>query len=140
MTTLEVFIGPVASHFACSIRLRSIHTSLCTAPAAPNWPSSLACPKPAELVAAAAPYAEQNTWAAASLARTRGILNDDHAALIEAVELRTSIDARFERARTQRLISGREQEGGSSGGEPVAQHAPGMAAVRSTTERACDAP
>ncbi|GAA3166368.1 MULTISPECIES: hypothetical protein [Nonomuraea] len=52
----------------------------------------------------AAPYAEQNTWAAASLARTRGILYDDHAALTEAADLWTSIDARFERACTLRLL------------------------------------
>ncbi|HUR07326.1 MAG TPA: LuxR C-terminal-related transcriptional regulator [Nonomuraea sp.] len=67
-------------------------------------------PEAAELVVAASPYAEQSTWAAASLARTRGILHDDPDALTEAVELWTSIDARFERARTLCLLPGREQE------------------------------
>jgi predicted ATPase/DNA-binding CsgD family transcriptional regulator len=66
-------------------------------------------PEAAELVAAASPYAEQNTWAAASLARTRGILYDDHDALTEAVDLWTSINARFERACTLRLLSARAQ-------------------------------
>ncbi|MFG1684368.1 hypothetical protein ACGFNP_29655 [Nonomuraea sp. NPDC049269] len=60
------------------------------------------------------PYAEQSTWAAAGLARTRGILHDDPDALAEAAELWTSIDARFERACTLRLLAGREQVGASS--------------------------
>ncbi|WP_181307381.1 ATP-binding protein [Nonomuraea fuscirosea] len=66
-------------------------------------------PEAAELVAAASPYAEQSTWAAASLARARGILYDDHDALTEAVDLWTSINARFERACTLRLLSARAQ-------------------------------
>ncbi|MFF4621970.1 ATP-binding protein [Nonomuraea jabiensis] len=65
-------------------------------------------PEAAERVAAAMPYAEQNDWAAACLARTRGILHGDRDALAEAVERWTSIDARFERACTLRLPAGRE--------------------------------
>jgi hypothetical protein len=63
-----------------------------------------------ERVAAAMPYAEGNAWAAAGLARTRAILHGDHHALAEALEGWTSIDARFERACTLRLLPGREQE------------------------------
>ncbi|MEW9556255.1 LuxR C-terminal-related transcriptional regulator [Nonomuraea sp. NPDC050783] len=62
-------------------------------------------PEAAERVAAASPYAEQSTWAAATLARARGILYDDHEALAEAAELWTSIDARSELADTPRLPS-----------------------------------
>jgi predicted ATPase/DNA-binding CsgD family transcriptional regulator len=67
-------------------------------------------PDAAERVAAALPYAEQNAWAAAGLARTRAILCGDRSALTEVVERWTSIDARFERACTLRLLPGREQE------------------------------
>ncbi|MEU6785950.1 LuxR C-terminal-related transcriptional regulator [Nonomuraea angiospora] len=65
-------------------------------------------PEAAERLAAAMPYAEQNGWAAACLARTRGILHGDRDALAEAVERWTSIDARFERACTLRLLPGRK--------------------------------
>ncbi|MEV4581445.1 LuxR C-terminal-related transcriptional regulator [Nonomuraea jabiensis] len=65
-------------------------------------------PEAAERVAAAMPYAEENDWAAACLARTRGILHGDRDALAEAVERWTSIDARFERACTLRSLSARE--------------------------------
>ncbi|MFI9842790.1 ATP-binding protein [Nonomuraea sp. NPDC051941] len=65
-------------------------------------------PAAAERLAAAMPYAEQNDWAAACLARTRGILHGDRDALAEAVERWTSIDARFERACTLRLLPGRK--------------------------------
>ncbi|MET7334990.1 LuxR C-terminal-related transcriptional regulator [Nonomuraea sp. NPDC005650] len=73
-------------------------------------------PGAAEQVAAALPYARQNTWAAAGLARARGILHDDPDALAEAVELWTSIDARFERACTLRLLAGQEQADSPSRG------------------------
>ncbi|MGW6497394.1 ATP-binding protein [Nonomuraea angiospora] len=63
-------------------------------------------PEAAERVAAAMPYAEQNDWAAACLARTRGILHGDRDALAEAAERWTSIDARFEHACTLRLLPG----------------------------------
>ncbi|WP_176993275.1 ATP-binding protein [Nonomuraea jiangxiensis] len=66
-------------------------------------------PGAAERVAAAMPYAEESTWAAAGLARARGILYDDPDALAEAVELWTSIDARFERACTLRLLADRKR-------------------------------
>ncbi|MGW4963475.1 ATP-binding protein [Nonomuraea sp. NPDC004186] len=65
-------------------------------------------PEAAERLAAAMPYAEQNDWAAACLARTHGILHGDRDALAEAVERWTSIDARFERACTLRLLPGRK--------------------------------
>ncbi|MEV6037456.1 hypothetical protein AB0L65_40330 [Nonomuraea sp. NPDC052116] len=65
-------------------------------------------PDAAERLAAAMPYAEQNDWAAACLARTSGILHGDRDALAEAVERWTSIDARFERACTLRLLPGRK--------------------------------
>ncbi|MFG1962967.1 ATP-binding protein [Nonomuraea sp. NPDC049028] len=67
-------------------------------------------PDAAERLAAALPYAEQNAWAAAALARTRAILYGDRDALTAAIEQWTSIDARFERACTLRLLPGREQE------------------------------
>ncbi|MCA2225684.1 ATP-binding protein [Nonomuraea aurantiaca] len=67
-------------------------------------------PDAADRLAAALPYAEQNAWAAATLARTRAIFYGDRAALAEAIERWTSIDARFERACTLRLLPGREQE------------------------------
>ncbi|MGW0194067.1 ATP-binding protein [Nonomuraea sp. NPDC003201] len=65
-------------------------------------------PDAAERLAAAIPYAEQNDWAAACLARTHGILHGDRDALADAVERWTSIDARFERACTLRLLPGRK--------------------------------
>src|SRR5256885_13037753 len=49
-------------------------------------------PDAAELLAAATPFAEENGWAAARLARTRGRLHDDRARLARPVEAWEHLD------------------------------------------------
>jgi hypothetical protein len=68
-------------------------------------------PDAADRLAAARPSATQNAWAAACLARARGRLEGDPAALAEAVAGWERIGARFERACTLLLIPERAEEG-----------------------------
>lgn len=62
-------------------------------------------------LAAAAPVAAENVWAAACLARARGRLTGDVGAFAEAVTGWERIGARFERACTLVLMDGRRDEG-----------------------------
>ena len=61
-------------------------------------------------IIAAEPYAAENDWAAACLARVRGRLGD-RAALVDAVNRWERLDARFERAATLALLPDRADEG-----------------------------
>jgi predicted ATPase len=70
-----------------------------------GWPDA------AERLAAAAPAAAENAWAAACLARAAGRLHDDEAALTAAVAGWERIGARFERAATLLLLPARAAEG-----------------------------
>ncbi|GAA3447373.1 ATP-binding protein [Planomonospora venezuelensis] len=88
-----------------------------------TWSPPYACAAAAELavvagfpdaerhLAAVIPAAEENDWAAACLARARGRLHGDAAALEESVDGWERIGARFERACTLALLPGREAEG-----------------------------
>jgi predicted ATPase/DNA-binding CsgD family transcriptional regulator len=62
-------------------------------------------------LAAAAPAGEENYWAAACLARAAGRLNGDQAALERSVAGWERVEARFERACTLLLLTGRADEG-----------------------------
>ncbi|MBC6461417.1 hypothetical protein HKK72_26590 [Actinomadura sp. HBU206391] len=62
-------------------------------------------PDAADLLAAATPLAEENTWAAACLARARGRLHDDRAELARALTAFESLDAQAERDHTQALLA-----------------------------------
>jgi hypothetical protein len=62
-------------------------------------------------LAAAAPVAEQNRWAAACLARARGRRFESDALLRESVAAWESLGARYERACTLRLLPDRAAEG-----------------------------
>jgi hypothetical protein len=62
-------------------------------------------------LAAAEPAGRENIWAAACLARARGRLHGDRAALEEAVSGWQAIGARFERACTLCLLPDRRDEG-----------------------------
>lgn len=68
-------------------------------------------PDAAERLSVAASAAEQNDWAAAGLARARGRLYHDQAALTASVKGWELIGARFERACTLLLIPDRAHEG-----------------------------
>jgi hypothetical protein len=68
-------------------------------------------PDAAQRLASAAESTMENRWAAACLARARGWLHGDPAAIAESVEGWESIGARFERARTLLLIPERRAEG-----------------------------
>jgi hypothetical protein len=57
------------------------------------------------LLAAAAPLAEENGWAAACLARARGRLLGDRDELARALEAWERIDAQAERDYTQTLLA-----------------------------------
>ncbi len=63
---------------------------------------------------AAEPAARENTWAAACLARARGRLHDDPAALEEAISGWQVIGARFELACTLCLLPDRRDEGAAA--------------------------
>ncbi|MFD5090297.1 hypothetical protein ACFWMR_06825 [Amycolatopsis thailandensis] len=67
-------------------------------------------PRAGELLSAAEPAAAENLWAAACLARARGRLHDDRAALEEAVNGWRAIGARFELACTLSLLPDRRDE------------------------------
>lgn len=62
-------------------------------------------PDAADLIAAAAPLAEENAWTAACLARARGRLHDDRAELARALTAWEQLDARAERDDTQALLA-----------------------------------
>ncbi|MFB4303694.1 LuxR C-terminal-related transcriptional regulator [Actinomadura sp. NTSP31] len=62
-------------------------------------------PDAADLLAAAAPLAEENAWAAACLARARGRLHDDRAELVRALAAFERLDARAERDHTRALLA-----------------------------------
>jgi predicted ATPase/DNA-binding CsgD family transcriptional regulator len=62
-------------------------------------------PDAAELLAAAAPLAEENAWAAACLTRARGRLHEDRAELTRALTAWERLDAQAERDHTQTLLS-----------------------------------
>jgi hypothetical protein len=62
-------------------------------------------------LAAAAPVADENRWAAACLERTRGRLTGDAASLERSLAGWEAIDARFERACTLLLLPERAAEG-----------------------------
>ena len=62
-------------------------------------------------LAAAQPAAEQNAWAAACIARTRGRRTGDAADFAESLAAWERIEARFERAVTLALLPGRVDEG-----------------------------
>lgn len=64
-------------------------------------------PDAAELLAAAAPLAEENGWAAACLARARGCLHDDRAELARALKAWERLDAQAERDHTRTLLAQR---------------------------------
>ncbi len=64
-------------------------------------------PNAAELLAAAAPLAEENGWAAACLTRARGRLHDDHDELARALKAWERLDAQAERDHTQTLLAQR---------------------------------
>jgi hypothetical protein len=64
-------------------------------------------PDAAELLAAAAPLAEENGWAAACLARARGRLHGDRDQLVRALKAWESLDAQAEREHTQTLLAQR---------------------------------
>jgi predicted ATPase/DNA-binding CsgD family transcriptional regulator len=68
-------------------------------------------PDAAHRLAAAAPVAQENLWAAACLARARGRLHDDRAALEESLASWQRIGSRFERACTLLLLPDRAAEG-----------------------------
>ena len=68
-------------------------------------------PDAAHRLAAAAPVAQENFWAAACLARARGRLQDDRAALAESLAGWQRIGSRFERACTLLLLPDRAAEG-----------------------------
>jgi predicted ATPase/DNA-binding CsgD family transcriptional regulator len=62
-------------------------------------------PDAAELLAAAAPLAEENGWATACLARARGRLHEDRAELTRALRAWERLDAQAERDHTQTLLA-----------------------------------
>jgi hypothetical protein len=62
-------------------------------------------PGAAGLLAAAAPLAEENGWAAACLSRARGRLHEDRAELARALKAWERLDARAERDHTQTLLA-----------------------------------
>ena len=62
-------------------------------------------PDAAELLAAAAPLAEENGWATACLARARGRLHKDRAELTRALMAWERLDAQAERDHTQTLLA-----------------------------------
>ena len=62
-------------------------------------------PDAAELLAAAAPLAEENGWATACLARARGRLHEDRAELTRAHMAWERLDAQAERDHTQTLLA-----------------------------------
>lgn len=62
-------------------------------------------PDAAELLAAAAPLAEENGWAMACLARARGRLHEDRAELTRALTAWERLDAQAERDHTQTLLA-----------------------------------
>lgn len=64
-------------------------------------------PNAAELLATAAPFAEENGWAAACLTRARGRLHDDRAELASALKAWERLDAQAERDHTQTLLAQR---------------------------------
>ncbi|HEY3732619.1 MAG TPA: LuxR C-terminal-related transcriptional regulator [Streptosporangiaceae bacterium] len=68
-------------------------------------------PDAAARLTAAAPAGQENYWAAACLARAAGRLHGDRDALERSVTGWERIDARFERACTLMLLSGRADEG-----------------------------
>jgi predicted ATPase/DNA-binding CsgD family transcriptional regulator len=61
-------------------------------------------PDAEDLLAAAAPAAAENDWAAACLARAAGRLHGDRDALTTSIQQWDAIGARFERACTERLL------------------------------------
>jgi hypothetical protein len=68
-------------------------------------------PSAARWLAAAAPVAEENDWAAACLARATGRLHHDRSALEESIAGWEHVGARFERACTLLLLPDRAAEG-----------------------------
>lgn len=70
-----------------------------------------ALPDAARRLAATAPVAQENLWAAACLARANGRLHDDRAALEESLAGWERIGSRFERACTLLLLPDRAAEG-----------------------------
>jgi tetratricopeptide (TPR) repeat protein len=62
-------------------------------------------PDAAELLAAAAPLAEENGWATACLARARGRLHEDRAELTRALMAWERLDAQAERDHTHTLLA-----------------------------------
>ncbi|MFC3448556.1 hypothetical protein [Amycolatopsis speibonae] len=70
-------------------------------------------PRAGDLLAAAEPAAAENLWAAACLARARGRMHDDRAALEEAINGWQAIGARFELACTLGLLPDRRDEAAS---------------------------
>ncbi len=70
-----------------------------------------ALPDAAQLLAATAPVAQENLWAAACLARADGRRHDDRAALQESLAGWERIGSRFERACTLLLLPDRAAEG-----------------------------
>src|SRR5262249_15597705 len=68
-------------------------------------------PDAGQRLAAAAPAAQENAWAAACLARREGRLRDDPGALASAIRGWERIGARFERACTLLLLPQRAGEG-----------------------------
>jgi predicted ATPase/DNA-binding CsgD family transcriptional regulator len=62
-------------------------------------------PDAAELLAAATPLAEENSWATACLTRARGRLHDDRAELARALEAWERLDAQAERDHTRTLLA-----------------------------------
>jgi predicted ATPase/transcriptional regulator with XRE-family HTH domain len=70
-----------------------------------------ALPGATQLLAAAAPAAQENLWAAACLARANGRLHDDRAALEKSLAGWQRIGSRFERACTLLLLPDRAAQG-----------------------------
>jgi hypothetical protein len=62
-------------------------------------------PDAADLLAAAAPLAEENGWATACLARARGRLHQDRTELTRALTAWERLDAQAERDHTQTLLT-----------------------------------
>jgi hypothetical protein len=62
-------------------------------------------PDAAQLLAAAAPLAEENAWAAACLDRARGRLHSDRDRLARSLEAWERLDARAERDHTETLLA-----------------------------------
>jgi hypothetical protein len=95
-------------------------------------------PGAAQHLAAAAPAAQENAWAAACLDRTAGRLRDDPSTLASAIKAWERIGARFERACTLLLLPQRASEGHAElkrlgvqpGADPPPRRGPGQQMAR----------